>query len=351
MTAELSTYSVPVAGQTDLDRRSRFVQELAKRRKNQDAGLCSCGRPPSSGYRTCTACRSKARLRKRRQREPEGKVRQVYSLLPKRFRQIYKGDLSAALWRYQSERKNRGACVPPRPKPLAFDALSEQRQRFVAKYVTNGRNGQRAALYAGYGAGSASWGGRAAAVRASRLLKDPEVRRAIEEAEHYLSTRHEHERQQESQTKRAEIASMIEARLVPGERGGPHSRSAVLARRWRGEPVRREPERCRCGAVPDRGYASCERCRGAHREYRRQWRNDPWRAEWERKQSRRRHTERTRPVWDSARDRERRRMEFDWEWPEVPEVDAILENSVVVQTVQERYWRRIARNFDAAWFG
>ena len=169
---ELSTYSVPVAGQTDLDRRSRFVQELAKRRKNQDAGLCSCGRPPSSGYRTCTACRSKARLRKRRQREPEGKVRQVYSLLPKRFRQIYKGDLSAALWRYQSERKNRGACVPLRPQPLAFDALSEQRQRFVAKYVTNGRNGQRAALYAGYGARSASKGGRAAAVRASRLLRD-----------------------------------------------------------------------------------------------------------------------------------------------------------------------------------
>ena len=348
---EYYTYFVPVVAFTEVERRSRFEHELVKRHENREAGLCPCGRVRSRGYRTCTACRCKARLRKRRQREPERKVRQAHSLLPKQFRQIHKGDLSAALWRYQSERKTRGACVPPRPQPLAFDALPERRQRFVAKYVTNGRNGQRAALYAGYGAGSASRGGRAAAVRASRLLRDPEVKRAIEEAEHYLLIRREHERQQESQTKRAEIASMIEARLVPGERGGPHSRSAVRARRWRGEPVRREPGRCRCGAVPDPGYASCEKCRRAHREYRREWRSDPWRAEWEREQSRRRHAERARPVWDPARDRERRRMEFDREWPEVPEVDAILEDPIVVQTVQERYWQRIARNFDAAWFG
>ena len=348
---EYYTYFVPVVVFTEVERRSRFEHELVKRHENREAGLCPCGRVRSRGYRTCAACRCKARLRKRRQREPERKVRQTYSLLPKQFRQIHKGDLSAALWRYQSERKHRGDCIPPRPKALSFDALSEQRQRFVTKYVTNGRSGQCAALYAGYGAGSASKGGRAAAVRASRLLRDPEVKRAIEEVERYLSIQREHERKEQLCTKRAEIASTIEAPLASAGVRGPYSRSAVRARRWRGEPVRREPERCRCGAVPDRGYASCEKCRRAHREYRRQWRSDPFRAEWEREQSRRRHAERARPARDPERDGERQRTDFEQQWPEVPEVDAILEDSLVVQTVQERYWRRIARNFDAAWFG
>ena len=223
----------------------------------------------------------------------------------------------------------------------------------MTKYVTNGRNGQRAALYAGYGAGSASRGGRAAGVRASRLLKEPGSE-ACNRGSGALPLNPMRTRTpaNESQIKRAEIASMIEARLASTGRG----RSAFPIRCPGQEMAGRA---CAAGTwsvagvepCPIRATLSCEKCRRSHREYRREWRSDPWRAEWEREQSRRRRAERARPVWDPARDRERRRMEFDREWPEVPEVDAILEDPIVVQTVQERYWRRIARNFDAAWFG
>ena len=349
---EYYTYFVPVVVFTEVERRSRFEHELVKRHENREAGLCPCGRVRSRGYRTCAACRCKARLRKRRQREPERKVRQAYSLLPKQFRQIHKGDLSAALWRYQSERKHRGDCIPPpRPKALSLRCPVGAAQRFVTNTLRTAGTGSVRHCMRVTARGRASKGGRAAAVRASRLLRDPEVKRAIEEAEHCLLIRREHERQQMSQTKRAQRAALIEARLVSTGGGGPHSRSAVRARRWRGEPVRRNPDvagvepcpiratlRARSaggltgsideggGAIPG-GRSGNVSSRGGGML------RGPGRCG-------------TRHATANGYERS-----SSSNGPEVPEVDTILEDPKVVQTVQERYWQRIARNFDAAWFG
>ena len=77
-----------------------------------------------------------------------------------------------------------GERLPGQPRPPAT-ATARKRERlakrlaFAAAFVANGGNGEQAALVAGYGATSAARGGRAAHVRAHRLLRDPHVRAMI----------------------------------------------------------------------------------------------------------------------------------------------------------------------------
>ena len=134
----------------------------------------------------------------------------------------------------------------------------------------------RTLLRAGYSSASAGRGGRAAAVRACKLLKDTEIRRAIDEI-------------------RAERAAALSA--LAAERGrqklraklsaiavadGPQSAAARILRRLDRQPVVRVPDHCRCGGPVTPGCASCESCRFRRREYRRRWRADPWHRERER---------------------------------------------------------------------
>lgn len=163
-----------------------------------------------------------------------------------------------------------------RARQPALVGLSAQRQAFVLAYIENGGRGELAALRAGYSSASAGRGGRAAAVRACKLLKDTEIRRAIDEI-------------------RAERAAALSA--LAAERGrqklraklsaiavadGPQSAAARILRRLDRQPAVRVPDHCRCGGPVTPGCASCESCRFRRREYRRRWRADPWHRERER---------------------------------------------------------------------
>ena len=55
-------------------------------------------------------------------------------------------------------------------------------------YYAVDANGERAALSAGYGAESAKHGGRAAAVRACKLLRDPVIRAALADQRRIIET-------------------------------------------------------------------------------------------------------------------------------------------------------------------
>ena len=79
----------------------------------------------------------------------------------------------ADLWR-ESEISRKAAPV--------LRTLTDKRQAFVRLYVEQGqRNGERAALRAGFGLASAANGGRAAAVMACWLRKRADIQKAIRE--------------------------------------------------------------------------------------------------------------------------------------------------------------------------
>ena len=178
----------------------------------------------------------------------------------------------AELWR-EGELRRKAAPILP--------TLTDKQRAFVRLYVEQGkRNGERAALRAGYGVASAANGGRSAAVSASRLLKRADIQKAIREV---VSERAE--RLRRDQTMLAALESELERRalrrivagiadeLEPvGRMRGPQSKAARLARRYRGQTMLRLPGRCRCGEQSDPGTASCAPCRRERRHYRRRYR-------------------------------------------------------------------------------
>ena len=178
----------------------------------------------------------------------------------------------ADLWR-ESEIRRKAAPVLP--------TLTKQRRAFVRLYVEQGkRNGERAALRAGYGRASAANGGRAAAVYASRLLKRADIQKAMRELDSERA--HENRRiRQQIKAIEAELdrRAMLEFRELEasaweamGRLRGPQSKAARLARRLRGLTALRLPGRCRCGEQADPGAASCAPCRRERRHYRRRYR-------------------------------------------------------------------------------
>ena len=137
-----------------------FKREIRRRRL---CGLCrDCGRERVdrwAGEARCPYCRW------RRNQKRQGKA------APKREAR------HDARRRREFDRRNLGSI--PYPAALLSLPMGGKRREFVMYYVFDG-NGERAALSAGYGAESAKHGGRAAAVRACKLLRDPTIRAAIE---------------------------------------------------------------------------------------------------------------------------------------------------------------------------
>ena len=247
--------------------------------RNRRSGQCRCGALPVEGmtargepYRTCARCLSRDRAyRARRLAAWKTTPRPVRSGItgmpytpprrippPLRTIRVYQRHVADL----------RKACEAE-PVP----SLTDRQAAFVRAYVESG-NGERAALAAGYGALSASRGGRAAAVAACRLLRRAGIRdaiaAAIEAAKRKAlkaAVRAELARRRVQQAAHRE--SLIAALAPLAAMCGPQSGAARLCRRMRGEPVLREPGRCRCGARADPRYASCAPCRHRHRDYRR----------------------------------------------------------------------------------
>ena len=255
---------------------------------NRRRGRCRCGDRPTPGvnrfglpWRTCARCRAVDRAAR-------AKPRAALMAIPKEFRRYKlkgrRGYLHA-VWLYQChlrfERRQQRKAAPVLP------TLTAQRRAFVRFYVEQGkRNGERAALRAGYGVDSAANGGRAAAVYACRLLKRADIQKAIREL---VSERAERLRAIETELKRRrEDRAMLEAVGIEsmtelcesmaglledaGRRLGLQSKAAREARRWRRQAVLRLPGRCRCGRRADPGLKSCAPCRRERRHYRRTYR-------------------------------------------------------------------------------
>ena len=268
-----------------------FAALQSFRRRNRARGLCRCGAAPSPGFMTCARCRTVDTARRRRQRAAVGDVpdRKLYSAaresrrdspLDRELRRRVR-KLAPELRRYgplglvlPSDAEMRAGPAPERTAPArpmpGFDALSGRLQAFVRALVANGGNRIAAALAAGYGAASASRGGRAASVAGCRIAKRPYIVAAVREYRARLRDRErqievltgELERRRKARATRDAIEPMF---ALCAERAGPQSSAARLLRRLRHEPVSREPGRCRCGAPVADGGASCEPCRARER--------------------------------------------------------------------------------------
>ena len=122
----------------------------------RDCGACRVDR--SQGEARCAPCRVMRRLKRRdrARRDPKRQAR------------------AQARAERDYQRRN-----PDLSYPHALLSMqATQRGRFVHAYAWTG-NGELSAIAAGYGLASAARGGRAAAVRACRLLRDPRVQAAL----------------------------------------------------------------------------------------------------------------------------------------------------------------------------
>ena len=155
-------------------------------------GLCRCGADPIPGntargkpYRVCARCLEVDRALRER-------LKRAWAAVPRRVRVGVTGMPLAGpvrvppplrvSKRYQ-EHAARLASIPGRDHATrAARPLTAKQRDFVDALLSNGGNGEHAALAAGYGLESARSGGRAAAVAACRLRQLPHLRAAIDEA-------------------------------------------------------------------------------------------------------------------------------------------------------------------------
>ena len=175
--------------------------------------------------------------------------------------------------------------------------LDYRQTRFVAGYCDHG-NAARAARDAGLGEGSG------ARRKGYQLLQKPYIRAAIADLKAAVLNRAHRRAEDDARAAalareaeldrqaRLELTALLEieeaerrqrilmrlhheagGRHRVGSQGGAQSRFARVWRQYRGEPAHREPGRCCCGklATSPRG-ASCDRCRGRSRHYRRRYR-------------------------------------------------------------------------------
>ena len=252
---------------------------------NRRCGKCWCGAGPIEGRRVCFAHHAtEIESRERRRR--------AIKTLPAELRRYvspgrrgYLGAMDMRRWEIERARRQSDARLPVMPR-LANDRL----RAFVRFYVEQGqRNGERAAIRAGYGVASAAKGGRAAAVKASMLRKRPNIQAAIREVarEQAKQRRRDQERQAAAVAEReqratvralgyesvAELIAVTESMMVDDAKmAGPQSLAARELRRRRGQTVLRLPGRCRCGKRAGRGLKSCAGCRRERRHYRRRYR-------------------------------------------------------------------------------
>ena len=142
-----------------------------ERRRRRQGGLClDCGRARVNkwaGEARCVYCR---RMRNYKRQDKAAGKREARA---------------EARRRREFDRRNLGRI--PYPAALLSLPMGSKRAEFVTFYAWSG-NGEQAALAAGYGVESAKRGGRAAAVRACKLLRDPAIRAAVADQRCILET-------------------------------------------------------------------------------------------------------------------------------------------------------------------
>ena len=270
-------------------RHHAFAELRELRRRNRRRGLCRCGADPTLGRATCARCRSVDAARRRRQRlrvrglpdralyatamesrrdSPGAReLRRRARKLPLELRHYGPHGL---LMPSDDEMRARLRCgkaetVLARTMP-GFDTLSGRLQAFVRALATNGGNRTAAALAAGYGAVSASRGGRAAAVAGCRIAKRPYIVAAVVEYRARFDRQAAYARELERRRYvREQWHAMMSALAMFAAQSGPQSSTARLLRRMRHEPVSRKSGLCRCGAPVSEGFASCAGCRARER--------------------------------------------------------------------------------------
>ena len=136
-------------------------------------GVCrDCGKVPVNRWANqsrCALCRHNRGLKR--------KARNRAS--PKRKARI------EARNRRDFDRRNLGSI--PYPAALMAVPMGSQRREFVTVYALTG-NAEQSAKSAGFGSKSAERGGRAAAVRAHKLLRDPRIRAAVADQKRIFET-------------------------------------------------------------------------------------------------------------------------------------------------------------------
>ena len=243
---------------------------------NRRRGLCRCGAVPMPGltqfgkpWRTCARCWCADRL-------PRAKRRAEIRAMPKELRRYVARGRRGHLQAVQMHRWEikRGQQWREAERPPMLRLANDKQRAFVRYFVEQGeRNAERAAIRAGYCAGSTARGGRAAAVYASTLRKRPDIQAAIRQCRGELKAARKAElHEQESRKVRATIAEFLPALEAQAMAAGPQSNIAREIRRARGQAMLRLPGHCRCGAVADPGLKSCAPCRRERRHYRRRQR-------------------------------------------------------------------------------
>ncbi len=170
-------------------KRKAVYERTAKRSHNRSMGFCRCGDLPLPGWRTCLRCALLDRESNRRRRERRREIKEERGRLgiASLFGQFGRRRQRAQTRKDEErlERMIEGEHLPPLQPPMLTNTERREHERvekqaaFVRFYVGNGGNGEKAALAAGYGAESAKRGGRAAHVRAHRLLRDSRILTAI----------------------------------------------------------------------------------------------------------------------------------------------------------------------------
>lgn len=151
-----------------------------QRSLNRANGLCRCGAEPRPDWRTCHWCHALDQARNRRRREKRRAEKAFLAqsgIFPTFGRRVQR-----RLMKLNELMLARGIVRLPEtltPSERRAKERADRRSAFVQAYVRNGGNGERAALTAGYGVESAKQGGRAAHVRAHKLLRDPSILEAI----------------------------------------------------------------------------------------------------------------------------------------------------------------------------
>ena len=141
----------------------QFTALLRRQAANRARGLCPCGDLPDPGHANCRRCRTAEGARKRRKYARARELRKRIQALPSDLR-LY-GEAGLALHATETERRRRRAqseaqrieAHRERLRPV-LPTLTAKQRAFVVAYVENGGNATRAALAAGYGAGSHAGG-------------------------------------------------------------------------------------------------------------------------------------------------------------------------------------------------
>ena len=145
-----------------------FKREIRRRRL---CGVCrDCGRERVdrwAGEARCPYCRWRRNQKRQGRATPKREARHD------------------ARRRREFDRRNLGSI--PYPAALLSLPMGSKRLDFVMHYAWSG-NGERSALAVGYGPESAKRGGRAAAVRACKLLRDPVIRAALADQRRIIET-------------------------------------------------------------------------------------------------------------------------------------------------------------------